>query len=252
MIDMTNHKSIGFQADVSFEYFTNAYSLATSKSSPVVSTGEQVYISYGARSNDQLLQYYGFIEKDNPNDVYVMPPIREWDVSKLEQACGRQFVSGRLATLDSVGLLGKMTGAEESDSNNNNNNNNNSNMDGFANPLGGVVLTAMQGIDPAFMQALRALVSTEKEWEAAGGMIGSFATENSGGTENEKCARLVAKTAIQLELTSKPTTLLEDMDKIKGIDLLERMDMGGRDEILALMFRIEKKKLLTKCIETLT
>lgn len=32
--------------------------------------GEQVFISYGARTNDLLLQRYGFIEPDNPNDVY--------------------------------------------------------------------------------------------------------------------------------------------------------------------------------------
>lgn len=32
--------------------------------------GEQVFISYGPRSNDHLLQRYGFVEPNNPNDVY--------------------------------------------------------------------------------------------------------------------------------------------------------------------------------------
>jgi hypothetical protein len=32
--------------------------------------GEQVFISYGKQSNDRFLQYYGFVEPDNPNDVY--------------------------------------------------------------------------------------------------------------------------------------------------------------------------------------
>lgn len=32
--------------------------------------GEQVFISYGPRSNDHLLQRYGFVEPSNPNDVY--------------------------------------------------------------------------------------------------------------------------------------------------------------------------------------
>lgn len=32
--------------------------------------GEQVFISYGPRSNDHLLQRYGFVEANNPNDVY--------------------------------------------------------------------------------------------------------------------------------------------------------------------------------------
>jgi hypothetical protein len=30
--------------------------------------GEQVLISYGPQDNDELLQYYGFVEADNPND----------------------------------------------------------------------------------------------------------------------------------------------------------------------------------------
>lgn len=32
--------------------------------------GEQVFISYGPRSNDLLLQRYGFVEADNRHDVY--------------------------------------------------------------------------------------------------------------------------------------------------------------------------------------
>jgi hypothetical protein len=34
--------------------------------------GSEVLISYGKRSNDHLLQYYGFVEKDNPHDVYII------------------------------------------------------------------------------------------------------------------------------------------------------------------------------------
>lgn len=29
-----------------------------------------MYISYGKQSNDRLLQYYGFTDSDNPNDLY--------------------------------------------------------------------------------------------------------------------------------------------------------------------------------------
>ena len=32
--------------------------------------GQQVFISYGPQTNDSLLQYYGFVEEANPNDVY--------------------------------------------------------------------------------------------------------------------------------------------------------------------------------------
>ena len=34
--------------------------------------GEQVYISYGQKSNDELLQFYGFVEADCPADTFVV------------------------------------------------------------------------------------------------------------------------------------------------------------------------------------
>ena len=37
-----------------------------------VTQGEQVFITYGQQSNDNLLQYYGFVELKNPADVYVV------------------------------------------------------------------------------------------------------------------------------------------------------------------------------------
>jgi Rubisco LSMT substrate-binding len=248
MIDIVNHKSVGYQADVSFEYFANSYSLAIDKVSAAVMPDDQVYISYGARSNDQLLQYYGFVEHDNPHDVYVMPPLREWDISALELACGRQFAPGRLAKLDEAGLLGgggaitssisaKDTNIDDSET--------------VTNGRGGVVLTNVLGIDPAVMQALRVLVSTDDEWEARGEAIGNFSIENSGGVENERCARLAAKTAVEMELSSKPTTVQDDMELLKRIDTLKRLDSTSREENLAIQFRIEKKKLLQKCIQQL-
>jgi hypothetical protein len=34
--------------------------------------GDQVFVSFGAKSNDDLLQYYGFVERDNSADCYVL------------------------------------------------------------------------------------------------------------------------------------------------------------------------------------
>lgn len=233
LIDMANHKSIGTTGEVSFEFFGDAYSLAMSSG---VSKNSEVYISYGARSNDQLLQYYGFVETDNPHDVYVMPPLRVWDISALEEATGRTFSPGRLEKLDRAGLLGSSTLSSDDSS------------DGAANLSGGVVVTRAEGVDPAVMQALRALVSTEGEWESAGQAIGSFAEEMSGGPENERMARVAARKALELELSSKPTTTEQDEE------LLKRMKSGkGTDpeDMLAVMFRLEKKKVLAETMETL-
>ena len=237
VIDMCNHKSIGTTAQVAYEYFADAYSLAANVQ---VRKGDEVYISYGDRSNDQLLEYYGFVEQDNPRDVYIMPPLREWDIAALEEACGGSFAPGRLGKLDRAGLLGKSADSplveDQAD-------------DGEAsgNPRLGVVLTRAAGIDPAFIQALRALVSTDEEWEAAGEAVGNFAAEV--GVENERKARLAARTAVEMELASKPTTLEEDKE------LLKRMGSSKSgmetEETLAVQFRIEKKKLLRKTINKL-
>jgi histone-lysine N-methyltransferase SETD3 len=236
MIDMANHQSTTANGGVSFEFFGDAYSLAATRD---VAQGQEVYISYGARSNDQLLQYYGFVEQDNPHDVYIMPPLREWNIDALEQACGRKFASGRLQKLDRAGLLGTNFEIEE-----------NVSGEGIANPKGGVVISRAGGIDPAVMQALRALVSSDEEWAAAGEAIGNFAEELSGGPENERLAKLAAKTAIEMELASKPTTIEEDEALLKRIQSSKSLDSSA-EEILPILFRIEKKKLLEETISRL-
>lgn len=237
VIDMCNHQSIGTTAQVAYEFFADAYSLSANS---LVKQGNEVYISYGERSNDQLLQYYGFVEQDNPHDVYIMPPLREWDIGALEDSCGGAFAPGRLEKLDRAGLLGKPADAPLDDS-----------VDGdgeaSGNPRLGVVLTRAGGIDPAFIQALRALVSTEAEWVAAGEAVGNFAAEV--GTENERKARLAARTAIELELAAKPTTLEEDRELLKRMGT-SKSGMEA-EERLAVQFRIEKKKLLRETIDKL-
>jgi hypothetical protein len=234
VIDMCNHRSVGASAQVAFEFFSDAYSLAADVQ---VNSGNEVFISYGSRSNDQLLQYYGFVEQDNPHDVYVMPPLRNWDIAGLEEAIGRPFAPGRLEKLDRAGLLGRDTPEPISDDG-----------EGSGNPYGGVVLTKSVGLDPAVLQALRALVSTEDEWQNAGEAVGNFAAEVT--PENERRAKLAARTAIEAELDNKLTTLEEDLELMKRL-LSSSKSNPGAEERLALQFRIEKKKLLRETMDRL-
>lgn len=243
VIDMANHNSMRTTANVAYEFFANAYSLSTTSAVPANS---ELFISYGSRSNDQLLQYYGFVETDNPNDTYVMPPLREWDIAALEEACGAPFPPGRLQKLDRAGLLGisledltpdkieESTSTEEG-------------VTSEGNPRGGVVLSRAVGLDPAVLQGLRALVSSDQEWEDAGEAVGNFAAEVS--PENERKAKLAARTGIEMELASKATTLEEDRELLKRI----RSSKGGveAEEEMAVMFRIEKKKILKETISRL-
>ncbi|EJK55933.1 hypothetical protein THAOC_24272 [Thalassiosira oceanica] len=222
LIDMANHVGTGAAGNVSFEYFADGYSLSALSNAK---KGSEMFISYGPRSNDQLLQYYGFVEEQNAHDIYILPPIREWDIGQLEEACGRKIGNGRLEKLDRVGLLGKAAANSE-------------NPDA-ANDIGGVVLTRASGIDPAVTQALRALISTDSEWQDSGESIGNFAEMVSA--ENEQAARTVARRAMELELESKPTTIEEDVNLLKVMQ-----DKDGVD--LAVKFRLEKKKLLQEAI----
>ena len=53
--------------------------------------------------------------------------------------------------------------------------------------------------------------SIKEKWEAVGEAVaGNLVTENSGGKENERTARVVAQKALELELESKPTSLEQD------------------------------------------
>ena len=60
-IDMANHVGTNEEGTVAFEYFANGYSLST-RTDKTVDKGTEVRISYGPRSNDVLLQQYGFVE----------------------------------------------------------------------------------------------------------------------------------------------------------------------------------------------
>lgn len=232
-IDMANHVGTGQRGDVAFEYFTDGFSLSV-MDGPTIGAGKEVFINYGPRNNDQLLQYYGFVEKNNVHDVYIMPPLREWDIGALEDATGRTIRPGRLEKLDRAGLLGFERRPDAAIS---------SSSGEAANDIGGVVLTRAGGIDPAVIQALRALLSTDEEWDEAGEAIGNFAEEASSA--NERAARMAVRMAMEMELSAKPTTRGEDEV------LLQTLESRNEDQedILAVKFRIEKKKLLEEAIK---
>ncbi len=86
--------SLEIQGDVTFAYFRSAIVATAGKA---FSKGEQVFISYGKQSNDRLLQFYGFVEDDNPNDNFVICN----SVSKLRRLglATADFTSPRLEWL---------------------------------------------------------------------------------------------------------------------------------------------------------
>jgi hypothetical protein len=250
MIDMANHNggaggSTANMATVAFEYFGNAYSLAVSATATAADNDAELFISYGDRSNDQLLQYYGFCEPNNPHDVYVLPPIREWDLAALEKSCGRTVPAGRLADLAlALEALERAAAADDTGKDD---------LVGGGGYVGGIVVTRRAGIDPSAVQLIRALFATEAEWDAAGRSVGKF--QDVVSVDNETCSKKVVAAVLAMELERKATTLEQDERLMSsssskgGNTALSSLQSPA--ERLAVRFRIEKKKLLREAIAAL-
>mmetsp|Transcript_11782 Transcript_11782/g.15376 ORF Transcript_11782/g.15376 Transcript_11782/m.15376 type:complete len:516 (+) Transcript_11782:46-1593(+) len=98
MIDFINHKS-SIESDVSYNYFKDHFAVFTKND---FETGDQVYISYGKKSNDYLLQYYGFVEQNNPYDDYTLTSLPTFIQKAAEEG---KIDSTRLALVEKAGLL---------------------------------------------------------------------------------------------------------------------------------------------------
>jgi len=66
VVDLANHSGCA-ASDMSYEYFRDAFRLSLGGG---VAKGDQAFISYGPQGADQLLQWYGFVERANPHDAY--------------------------------------------------------------------------------------------------------------------------------------------------------------------------------------
>lgn len=78
-IDLLNHSSsVTGKAEVSYEYFTDKFVVQAGED---YEAGDEAFISYGAQSNDSFLQYYGFVEDENPAETYTFG-------SEIEQVLG--------------------------------------------------------------------------------------------------------------------------------------------------------------------
>ena len=82
-----NHNGMpGGAAGVTYQALQATFEVLSTKP---YSKGDQVFISYGERSNDQLLQYYGFVEANNANDVYEFDNIAR----RLADACSKLSIT---------------------------------------------------------------------------------------------------------------------------------------------------------------
>ena len=183
-------------------------------------TGDEVVISYGTRSNDQLLQLYGFVEPENGDDQY--------EIRGLLGLVDDSLVPrGRLKLLQDARLLEFV-------------------KNGVATQEGFVDQTAL---------AARALVATEAELASCGGGVaGAKALANpagvaaglSGGAALDRRVSACLAQACTAELARLPTTLEGDL----GAAALGNPPLSERER-LALEFRIGKKRVLQRCASAL-
>ncbi|CAE7523511.1 eag [Symbiodinium pilosum] len=91
VVDYLNHDSNAI-SDIAYEYFGNMFAVRVNGA---FEDGEEVCINYGEkRSNDTLLQFYGFVERDNANDTYTVDLLQHLDE---EAAANGQKLEVRLS-----------------------------------------------------------------------------------------------------------------------------------------------------------
>jgi hypothetical protein len=68
IIDSLNHSG-RVKSNIEYEYFKDTFVVSTESA---YASGDQVFISYGEKTNEQLVQYYGFVLEDNPHDTCML------------------------------------------------------------------------------------------------------------------------------------------------------------------------------------
>ena len=95
IIDSCNHQGSSPMATLALEPSSGRF---TVRANCDISAGSQITISYGKRSNDDLLQYFGFVEEDNVHDRYVIPaPLTRLKDILLRESLSSQASSTLLA-----------------------------------------------------------------------------------------------------------------------------------------------------------
>ena len=216
VLDMFNHNAT-VESNASYEYFRNTFTLTVNSG---VSENEEVFISYGKRGNDELMQYYGFVVPDNLADSYVM--------------CN--FVDKAVYTARGGGFC-----SDDEDE------------DTFAKRVGMlkddrvVVRPKLRGLTDRCLQTLRVLVASKEELKGRAALL-DFSSKVSD--DNEAKAYKLMCGVCERELSeSLPTTLEEDQTMLNNLltakkkFLDEELNETGV-KIQALQFRIAKKQVL--------
>lgn len=82
-LDMANH-SVHCQTSFRYEVEADTYRVCTGAN---FSRGEEVLLSYGSKSNDDLMFFYSFVEGNNPANTVKVADFREWVLDLAHEDC---------------------------------------------------------------------------------------------------------------------------------------------------------------------
>jgi hypothetical protein len=242
-IDLLNHDSRQ-GSEATYDYFRDSFSVAAGPGG--APSGTQVFGSYGSQSNDSLAQYYGFAERDNPADAYVLTRLVAWAEEATGVGKGALLTAQRRSALEAAGLLSALDRDAK--------------------------VTRDGVFPPATLHAMRYLLA---EAAAPGGSSGKpvSAFESAGNADEEGCLAAVLAAALRLELeqgigpasAEDDERLLAELEGGGGVAGFgggggggskgRRAAASGADSVaaqrLALQFRAEKKKVLRACLDSL-
>jgi hypothetical protein len=273
-VDMFNHHSSAV-SDVSFNYFKNRFELIVKPriGHPPYSPGDQVFISYGRPSNDRLLQFYGFVETNNPYDLYdygksvlelllllgdTLATVVDFPTNPLPSE-RLQYIATAVQNTDVMlkrandkselnMMLTSLSAGKLDDSA--------LDLRYYRTSLRPIELSTQSHYDDISVRCLRLFFATEIEWnlslKSSSQNVDLDCVRKPLSMDTElrvqKCLQEIAR----LELTDKTTTLEQDQDIIRylsssGISGSD-VEMKSSELKLAVEFRIEKKKMLLEAM----
>ena len=223
LINHRTRSSIFFQYDETDQMFKIVSERSYAK-------GEQVFVSYGEKSNDNLLQWYGFSEEDNPVDTYRLPLLSRW----LEEnaAAGSVSVGGdthavNMERVESLGLSHGLLYAQLS--------------------LADSHLSTLR-VHPSTMQALRAYLSDDDTIMAAYERSADYGSRDYQSlfkqaldVDSETHMLQTLLRHLRDTQTSMTGSIEQDTRRLQQVDL---QYPEGSIEGIAIRFRREKRKVL--------
>jgi hypothetical protein len=210
LIDAFNHADL--PAKTEFEFSAAAFRL---RSPARYAKDGEVFISYGALGNDELLVRYGFVAPNDEcaNDTYVYQGLGAWldaNHEPIRKAKGadperaRAIKDARLETYVSQGVFKNDGSADEN-----------------------------------LEWALRCSLATPEEWRKAGGNCDGF---KLGGGAPEKRARAAHAAACAARLAEMETSVAQDEALLASGDAKDRARV-------AVQYRLAKKRILSRAAQ---